>query len=77
MVFDVVGKRWIWFIISLVLIVPGLVFLSLGGLKPGIDFTGGSQLELRIEPRDKTLEALRAQAKNRRSGTEERGAGGG
>ena len=63
MVFDVVGKRWIWFIISLVLIVPGLVFLSLGGLKPGIDFTGGSQLELRIEPRDKTLEALRAQAK--------------
>ena len=40
---DFVGKRAWFFLASAVAILPGLVFLIIGGgLKPGIDFTGGS-----------------------------------
>ena len=44
---DFVGKRIIFFLVSLVVIVPGIAFLIIApGLKPGIDFTGGSTLTL-------------------------------
>ena len=42
------GKRRLWFTISLVVIVPGLVSLLLFGLKLGIDFTGGTLWEVRF-----------------------------
>ncbi len=64
MIFDIVGKRWWWFIISLLLIIPGIVFLALGGLKPGIDFTGGSQLEVSVASDKDVTDALRDQAKS-------------
>ena len=42
---DFAGKRGWFFLTSLVVILPGVVFLILApGLKPGIDFTGGSTL---------------------------------
>ena len=44
---DFVGKRGFFFLLSLMVIVPGLVFLAIApGLRPGIDFTGGSTLTL-------------------------------
>lgn len=46
---DIVGKRYWFFGLSLLVIIPGMIFLLLGGLKPGIDFTGGSLLEVRFE----------------------------
>lgn len=43
--------RYLFFGISLVIIIPGLVSLILFGLRPSIDFTGGSLLEIRfLEP---------------------------
>ena len=40
---DIVGKRGWLFLLSGILLVPGMVFLIIApGLKPGIDFTGGS-----------------------------------
>jgi preprotein translocase subunit SecF len=45
---DIVGKRYWFFGLSLLVIIPGVIFLLLGGLKPGIDFTGGSMLELQF-----------------------------
>jgi preprotein translocase subunit SecF len=45
----VVERKWLYFAISGVLIVPGLVFLLLGGLKPGIEFKGGTLLDLRFD----------------------------
>lgn len=39
----------VYFIISLVLILPGLYFLLTSGLKMGIDFTGGALIEYRFE----------------------------
>src|SRR5262245_41452620 len=43
---DLVSKRWIFIFISLAVIVPGVIAILLGGLKPGIDFTGGTRWEV-------------------------------
>ena len=44
---NIIGRRKLWFAISLVLIIPGMISLALWGLKPGIDFRGGQEMELR------------------------------
>lgn len=44
-----VARRYLWFTISLIIIVPGLISLILFGLKLGIDFTGGTLWELEFE----------------------------
>lgn len=41
--------KWLYFLISALVIIPGLFFLISYGLKPSIDFTGGSLLEIRIK----------------------------
>ena len=41
----VVERKWWYFALSGVLIVPGLIFLLMGGLKPGIEFKGGTLLD--------------------------------
>jgi len=41
--------RKIWYLISLVIIIPGLISLFTNGLNLGIDFTGGNILEVRFE----------------------------
>jgi preprotein translocase SecF subunit len=48
---DFLGKRHLGFIVSGVVFVVGLVsIVALNGLKPGIDFAGGSLMELHFEP---------------------------
>jgi preprotein translocase subunit SecF len=44
--FRIVERKWWYFLFSGLLIVPGLVFLLLGGLKPGIEFRGGTLLDV-------------------------------
>ncbi len=44
---NLIGKRRIWYTISLVMIVPGLISLILYGLKLGIDFSSGQLLVAR------------------------------
>ena len=46
--FNIVGRRGWWYLVSTILLVPGLVALLTGGLKPGIDFTGGTLLQVRL-----------------------------
>ena len=43
---DLVKHRWTFIIISLVIIVPGLVFILIGGLRASIDFTGGTSWDI-------------------------------
>ena len=43
---DIIGKRYYFFLISLIVIVPGVIALILWGLPLAIDFTGGSVLEV-------------------------------
>ena len=47
---NIVKKRYLFFGISLLVIVPGLLALLLWGLPLAIDFTGGSLLDVRFEP---------------------------
>lgn len=46
---DILGKRYLYFLFSLLLIVPGLLVLAVWKLPLSIDFTGGSLLEARFE----------------------------
>ena len=43
---DIIGKKKIYFLISLILIIPGLISLFLFGLNLSIEFTGGSRITL-------------------------------
>ena len=42
---DILGKRYIFFAFSLVIIIPGMILMAIWGLPFSIDFKGGSLLE--------------------------------
>ena len=47
--FDIAGKRKLWFLISLLVIVPGLLCMFMRGFNFGIDFTGGTIIDLKFD----------------------------
>ncbi|MEE9399357.1 MAG: protein translocase subunit SecF, partial [Dehalococcoidales bacterium] len=47
--FDIIGKRFRFFLISGVVILIGVISLLTVGLKPGIEFTSGSLLTVDFE----------------------------
>ena len=49
--YNIVKTQKIWFVVSGILMVVSIVFIALGGLKLGIDFTGGSKLSIRFDSR--------------------------
>ena len=46
---NLMGKKWWFFVLSLVIILPGTISLFLYGLNLGVDFTGGALLEYKFE----------------------------
>ena len=46
---NIVGKRRWWFLLSGIMILPGIISLLLFQLEPGIDFTSGSVLSITFE----------------------------
>jgi len=46
---NILGKRYLFFALSLVLIVPGLIVMAVMGLPLAIDFTGGLLLEVKFD----------------------------
>src|SRR3989344_3956812 len=46
--FKIIQKRFWWYLLSLLVLVPGIVSLGLWGLKLGNDFTGGSLIEYKL-----------------------------
>lgn len=38
---NIIGRSKTYFLISLALIIPGLIFIGLGGIKPNVEFQGG------------------------------------
>ena len=47
--FDIAGRGKVWFIISLLVIIPGLISMVARGFNFGIDFTGGTIIDLKFE----------------------------
>ena len=45
---DILSKRYLYFLISFLVILPGLIILASRGLPLSIDFTGGSLLEVKF-----------------------------
>jgi preprotein translocase subunit SecF len=45
---DILGKRYIFFALSLFLIIPGLIIIAVSGLPLSIDFKGGTMLEVQF-----------------------------
>jgi preprotein translocase subunit SecF len=45
---NIIGKRYLFFALSLIIIVPGLLILAINGLPLALDFTGGSLLEIKL-----------------------------
>lgn len=58
---NLVRRRYLWFLISLLLIVPGLLFLLAGQLRVGIDFSGGTLWEYTIPGTTQNAETLTTQ----------------
>jgi len=46
--FNLLSKRYLYFVISLVIILPGLIVMAIWGLPLAIDFTGGTMLEVKF-----------------------------
>jgi SecD/SecF fusion protein len=57
---DFIGKRRLWFAISGVVILIGLVSLGVRGLNFGIDFKGGTQISF-ATPAPQTIQSVRSQ----------------
>lgn len=47
--FDIIGRRKIWYAISSILIIASLFFMVTRGFNMGIDFTGGTIMDLKFE----------------------------
>ena len=58
---NIIGKKNLYFLISLLLIVPGLISLAVFGLRLSIDFTGGSRITLQFpkEVNQRTVQEIR------------------
>lgn len=47
--FDIAGHRKLWFLISALIIIPGLFCMAVRGFNFGIDFTGGTIIDLKFD----------------------------
>ncbi len=46
---NILGKRYLFFALSLIIILPGLILLAVNGMPLSIDFKGGTLLEINFE----------------------------
>ena len=47
--FDIASRGKLWFIISLIVIIPGFICMGVKGFNFGIDFTGGTIIDLKFD----------------------------
>ncbi|MCL5746893.1 MAG: protein translocase subunit SecF [Patescibacteria group bacterium] len=45
---DIIGKKYLYFLLSLIVIIPGVISLLLFGLNLSIDFTGGTMITVSV-----------------------------
>lgn len=56
--FKIIQKRKWWFILSSIIILPGIVAMALGGLNLGIDFTGGSLVRVAFNNQVPSIQSI-------------------
>jgi preprotein translocase subunit SecF len=56
---DIIGKRKVWYILTLILLLTAIISLFVQGLNFGIDFQGGTLLQLKFEKADVTDTEIR------------------
>ena len=59
---NIIARRKLWYTISLSVLVPAVIVLAGFGLRLGIDFTGGSILEVRGASREQALAVAESQS---------------
>lgn len=57
--FQIIQKRKYWYIVSLIIIFPGIVAIITGGLNLGIDFSGGSLIRVAFNDERPNTQAVR------------------
>lgn len=60
---DFIGKRRLWYIVSIVVTVAGLVFAFARGVEFGIDFAGGTEVQLKFQ-KEVPIEEVRSALDN-------------
>lgn len=56
--YNIIQKRKYWYILSSIVIIPSLLAIFMGGLKLGIDFTGGSLIKLNFSDERPSIEQI-------------------
>lgn len=56
--FKLIQKRRLWLILSAIFIIPGIIAILTGGLKLGIDFTGGSLIRVNFHDARPTTQSV-------------------
>ena len=54
----IIQKRKVWYLLSAIFIIPGIISLFVWGLRMGIDFSGGSLLEVKTIKKNITAAAV-------------------
>ena len=62
--YNIIQKKKIWFTFSGILVALSIVLLLVWGLKLGIDFTGGSLLEISYQPTRPSIESVEESLNN-------------
>lgn len=54
----IVEKRNFFFGLSIATIIPGIIFLAMGGIKPNVEFTGGSKIKLSAKGHTESISVI-------------------
>lgn len=55
---QIVGRRKLFFTISVLTIIPGAIALGLGGIKPNVEFSGGYLVRFKLSDTSKTIQQV-------------------
>lgn len=61
---NIIGRRKIWYSISAILIIPGIIALFLWGLNFGLDFKGGTMIEIKYKSENPSVEQVKDSLKD-------------
>jgi preprotein translocase subunit SecF len=60
---NIIGRRYWWFLLSGIILIPGIISMAIHGFNLGIDFTGGTIVDLKFS-REVTVAEIRESLKD-------------